>query len=192
MPKNPALEYSAAEPAFLRRIKAGNAALDGRHNVQIPRAKGNAGKGGRLDMGGEEGEDDPVMLDESGNVVTKEEMEVREKGNENVGEDYSVKDEAQGEEPRKAKDVDGVVSSGFGRKRKAVKVVEAGEGEPSETSKSDGDDKEGPAKSLKDSTKDLKDVVTTQKDDARKQTAVVPATKKGKRKKLKLSFDEAD
>ncbi|KAK5947537.1 hypothetical protein PMZ80_001689 [Knufia obscura] len=194
MPKKPALEYSAAEPAFLRRIKAGNAELDGRHNVQIPRARGNAGKGGRLDMGGDDGEDDPVMLDESGNVVTKEEMDAKEARVDEertvVGPDVGAKEGTEAEEERKVKDVEGGVSSGFGKKRKAVKVI--GDDDAAEASRDDQDGLNEPTKSLTESTKDLKDVVATQKDDAKKEAAAGPTMKKGKRKKLKLSFDDAD
>lgn len=195
MPKNPALEYSASEPAFLRRLKAGNAALDGRHNVQIPRARGGAGKGGRLDMGGDEGEDDPVMLDEGGNVVTKDEMEAREKEVDGEGEDVAeqgadVKEAVEVEEKRQAKHAEQSVSSGFGKKRKAVKVV--GDDEPNPKPEIDADEANEPAKTLKESTKDLKDTVAQQKDDANREAAAAPATKKGKRKKLKLSFDETD
>jgi len=145
-------------------------------------------------MGGVEGEDDPIMIDEGGNVVTMEEMEGR--GKEKDGEDDGSAQnggEVEGETPageeREHRVKDGVgVSSGFGRKRKAVKVV--GEDDQAETL--DEQDDDGPAKSLKDSTKDLKDAVAQQKDDAKKETATVPTTKKGKRKKLKLSFEEPE
>ncbi|KAK5955486.1 hypothetical protein OHC33_003125 [Knufia fluminis] len=193
MPKKPALEYSAAEPAFLRRIKAGKAALDGRHNVQIPRARGNAGKGGRLDMGGDEGEDDPVMLDESGNVVTKEEIEAKDDKTEGASAlegNGDVTEGVQAEEERKIKDVEGGVSSGFAKKRKAVKVI--GDDEAAELLNGNQGGVDEHTKSLKESTKDLKDVVTTQKDDAKKEAAASSSTKKGKRKKLKLSFDDDD
>ena len=146
-------------------------------------------------MDGVEGEDDPVMIDEEGNVVTKEEFEGREK--EKSGEEDGsarnggeVEEETQVGEEREHRVKDGVsVSSGFGRKRKAVKVV--GDDNQAETL-NEQDDEDEPAKSLKDSTKDLKDAVAQQKDDAKKEAAAVPTTKKGKRKKLKLSFEELE
>ena len=202
MPKQQPLEYDAHVPAFLHRLKTGHAALDGRHNVQIPRARGNAGKSGRLNMHGEEGEDDPVMLDESGNVVSKEEMErletaEKDEKNGEASNDVatnSTNQEAEGhtnDADRRTKEDTVNVSSGFGKKRKAVKVVAEDEEGAKQTVASD-DDANEPVKSLKESTKDLHDVVAEGKEQAKKEIGTNGTAKKGKRKKVKLSFDEPE
>lgn len=147
-------------------------------------------------MGGEEGEDDPVMLDERGDVVTKEEMEARAK--EPHGKEEALVDERDeageageaDQEKREAKQAEHGVSSGFGKKRKAVRVV--GGDDLQSKPEVEVDEEDGPTKSLTESTEDLKDMVPQQRDDARKEATAAPAMKKGKRKKLKLSFDEAD
>lgn len=194
MPKAQPLQYQAAEPAFLRRLKAGNAALDGRHNVQIPRARGNMGVNDRLNMKGEEGEDEPLVVDEDGNVVSRDEVERMERagGDEDgrtaveEGNMAGTKEEERvGGDVQRRADEDGKVSSGFGKKRKAVKVV--GEtGRDDLDSGRDVDDEDEKVKSLQDSTKDLNTLVAKGKEDARKEEA----GKKTKRKKIKLSFDD--
>jgi len=198
MPKNPSLEYQASEPAFLRRLKAGHAALDGRHNVQIPRARGGVGRNDRLKMDGDEGDDDPIMLDESGNVVSKEDMEAMSKPESDVDAkpnsgEGTVMESLNVKPATKHQPTDTNVTSGFGRKRKAVKVVGPEEEEKPDRSTEDGDDGgEGPVKSIKESTKDLRDVVEQNKEEAKKDTATGKGSKKGKRKKVKLSFDEPE
>lgn len=193
MPKAQPLEYQAAEPAFLRRMKANHLALNGRHNVQIPRATGGMGMNDRLNMKGEDGDDEPLVVDENGNVVSKEEVERMEgeQGNEEdgkVGGDKSGDGKVdQTEDLVKRPDEDGKVSSGFAKKRKAVKII-------AQDAKDDVDEKEKSVeadeqvKSLKDSTKDLKSVVAQGKEDAKKEEP----GKKSKRKKIKLSFDEPE
>lgn len=170
-------------------MKANHLALDGRHNVQIPRARGGMGVNDRLNMKGEDGDDEPLVVDEDGNVVSKEEVE-RMEGEKDDGEEGKVsdgKDRDQMENLVKRPDDDAKVSSGFGKKRKAVKVI-------AEDAKDDVDEKEKNAetdeqvKSLKDSTKDLKSVVAQGKEDAKKEEP----GKKTKRKKIKLSFDEPE
>lgn len=197
MPKNQPIEYEAAEPAFLRRLKAGNAGLDGRHNVQIPRARGGMGKNGRLDMQGEDGEDDPVMLDEAGNVVSKEEMENLEKETEAEKLDDSVKQTTDGHRSKEDEETgiketkDSNVTSGFGKKRKVAKVV--GESDPNEShDQKEEATSEEPVKSLNESTQDLKSVVTRNKESANQEVTNTAGVKKGKRKKIKLSFDELE
>lgn len=219
MPKTQPLEYQASEPAFLRRLKAGHAALDGRHNAQIPRAHARMGASDRLNMKGEDGDDDPVVLDEDGNLVSREEMQaMRDASSTGAAADQttSANDNHDGQRATDTKQADdkardatnqrprgGHVTSGFGRKRKMAKIIGSegeGEGQNGETSAKTGRvDKDhdaqgdGPVKSLKDSTKDLRDVVTRNKENAtttKKDDAGV--AKKTKRKKIKLSFDEPD
>jgi hypothetical protein len=127
MPKAQALEYEAQVPAFLQRMKQGNAALDGRHNVRIPRVYGARGKQGRLNMTGEEGEDDPVILDENGNAISKDDMEALKQSKVEDEIEPEFKSETQAKstdlseaDGRRSKgDVENV-TSGFGKKRKAV------------------------------------------------------------------------
>lgn len=191
MPKAQGLEYEAQVPAFLQRLKQGHATLDGRHNVQIPRAHGTRGKQGRLNMTGEEGEDDPVVLDESGNTISKDEMEALKRDEAEVGakSDSAIDDQIAtanlDESDGHALKVDSQnVSSGFGKKRKAIKVV-------GENGGSDGETKEGAntasVKSLRKSTQDLQHVVSQNKENTKKE-----GTKKAKKKKVKLSFDEPE
>ena len=131
------------------------------------------GRNSRLDM---QGEDDPLMLDEYGNEISKEEMKELEKTKEEI---EAKPDKWVVDEPERK--VDDKVSSGFGNKRKAVKVVgdEKVEGEEEDESKV--------TESLQKSTKDLKSVVSEGKEKAKKDTDA-----KKKRKKVKLSFDEPD
>ena len=191
MPKAQALEYEAQVPAFLQRMKQGHAALDGRHNVQIPRAYGARGKQGRLNMTGEEGEDDPVMLDENGNMLSKDDMEALKR--EVPDEEISPKSESE-VQPKLTGAVDtggrqtrgdfDDVNSGFGKKRKAIKVLgeEGGNDEAAEERTS-----AAPLKSLKESTKDLQQVVAQNTESAKTEV-----NKKAKKKKVKLSFDEPE
>lgn len=194
MPKAQPLEYQHAEPAFLRRLKAGNAALDGRHHVQIPRARGGMGVNDRLNMKGEEGDDEPLVVDEDGNVVSKEEVERMEgekdridaKDGNDASDGKTETPDAKDDTTRKA-DEDGKVSSGFGKKRKAVKVIAEDARDDAYVDEKDHKS-EDQVKSLKESTKDLNDVVSKGKEDAKKEEI----GKKAKRKKIKLSFDEPE
>lgn len=188
MPKVQALEYEANEPAFLRRLREGNAALDGRHNVQIPRARGGIGKNARLNMQGEDGEDDPVMVDESGNVVLKEDFNASEKAEKEKGkddiDDHSTENDRQKADSQ-AHTEDKNVHSGFGKKRKAAKIV----GE--QTNDLSGDEATSNVKTLKESTTQLEDVVAQNREVAKKNAETASTTKK-KKKKIKLAFDGED
>jgi len=120
------LHYEKQEPAFLRKLRGEH---DGeRHNVQIARPKKD-----RLKTTDED--DGPTIVDESGEVVSREEYEAMTGGN-GAG-DYSVDGGATGsakdvieaeqsaekekanERPEKQK----VADIGGPRKRKAVKVI---------------------------------------------------------------------
>src|SRR3978361_1484798 len=68
------LQYDKREPAFLRKLKGEFGGLDGRHNVQIARPKKD-----RLKTGDDD-EDEPVILDEQGERIEKEEVDRRLKG----------------------------------------------------------------------------------------------------------------
>lgn len=196
MPKAQPLEYNSTLPPFLQRLKANNLALDGRHNVQIPRARAGVGSvNDRLNMKGEEGEDEPIVVDENGEVVSREEMERMEKGEDGDANDQgeqggetTVDGGGEAEENgEKLKNTE-KVSSGFGKKRKVAKViVEDGDANVN-AEEDDGPDTTEPIKSLEESTKDLKSVVGKGKEDAKKEDS----GKKTKRKKIKLSFDEPE
>ena len=64
------MHYEKQEPAFLRRIRAQNAGLDGRHNVQIARPQKD-----RLNVKGGDDDDAPAIVDENGEDVSKEDLE---------------------------------------------------------------------------------------------------------------------
>ncbi|KAJ9656455.1 hypothetical protein H2198_004914 [Neophaeococcomyces mojaviensis] len=198
MPKNPGLEYQASEPAFLRRLKAGHAALDDRHNVQIPRARGGGGRNDRLKMDGDEGEDDPIMLDETGNEVSKEDMEAMRKPEAtadsklHTGEGIAT-DDVEAKPVTEHKPTDANVASGFGKKRKAAKVIGDDGEQKLDHLAGDGNDAEDvPVKSMKRSTKDLQAAVEQNKEEAKRAATEGTAAKKGKRKKVKLSFDDPE
>lgn len=184
MPKAHPPEYQANEPAFIRRMREGNAALDGRHNVQLPRARGGVGKNTRLNMHGEEGEDDPIVIDESGNIISKDHVEALKKPNNEKEKFDSGKSEHFEEEAQPSVQA-ASVSSGFGKKRKAAKIVGEDLHNPNEA--------EGAieVKSLKESTRELEGVVTANKQDA-KNDSEKSVTAKKKKKKIKLAFDEED
>lgn len=171
------LEYNKQEPAFLRKLRGEYGGLDGRHNVQIARPKKDRLKTGDGD------EDDPVIVDEQGELVGKEEFERRQKqgvdSTEQAGVD-EVKDDddATGKEQLSERQkVTEIGSSGTLKKRKAAKVVGA---------EDDDGDKEGEATSSTIEKENKKGGVET----AAKKKDVGAAKKKGK--KIKLSFDEPE
>ena len=166
------LEYDKHEPAFLRRMRGEYGGLDGRHNVQIARPKKD-----RLKTGDDD--DDPVIVDEQGELVEKSEFERRQK----QGGDHdqqsgveAVKDDAEAIAKEQQSDRQKVTEIGGMRKRKAVKVIGAEDDDADKVSAAtelriEKEEKEGEVKAVK-------------KKDA-------GATKK-KGKKIKLSFDEPE
>jgi hypothetical protein len=181
------LQYNKQEPAFLQRLKGEYVGQDGRQNYQAPRPKRD-----RLKAGDED--DDPVILDEQGEMVGKEEFERRMKGEDvgessrgdgdakpsegdNEGETGNVESESLGVKNSERQKVTEVGGSAGSKKRKAAKVVggdedqEAGPPDPSRrASNIKGADDEAVVLKNKDPT----------------------VTKKKKGKKIKLSFDEPD
>lgn len=149
-------------------------------------------------MDDDEGGDEPVMLDESGNVVSKEDVERMGKPeSEGVARpelvEGSVVEGGETEKVSESKRSDGNVSSGFGRKRKVVKVV-GDEGVEQPRRQEDGEENNDaePVKSIGESTKDLRNAVEQNKEGVKKASESGAATRKGKRKKVKLSFDEPE
>jgi hypothetical protein len=179
-PKN--LTYDKTQPAFLQRLKAEYAG--DRNNVQFARPSKS-----RLKTGDAE-EDEPMMVDERGERVSREEWEgmvrrEREKGKEgeDEGEDgkgsseegkkdrINVEEKGDGEGPREKNEVRGkqkVAEVGGPKKRKVVKVVGDGDG--------DDEDHERLKESTEVADKDTKDATKPKK----------------KAKKIKLSFDGPD
>ncbi|KAK4939171.1 hypothetical protein LTR10_020470 [Elasticomyces elasticus] len=148
--------------------------LDGRHNVQIARPKKD-----RLKTGDDD--DDPVIVDEQGELVGKEEFERRQKQDEDPGQQPGVEtekddDEATGkEQPSERQKVTEIGNPGNLKKRKAAKVVGA---------EDDAGGEVGTATESKTKKEEKGDFRATQKKDA-------GATKK-KGKKIKLSFDDPE
>lgn len=181
------LQYNKQEPAFLRRLKGEYVGQDGRQNYQAPRPKRD-----RLKAGDED--DDPVILDEQGEMVGKEEFERRMKGDD-VGEssrdgqdakpsEEDHKGEAGNDEPdsltvkvSERQKVTEIGNSAGSKKRKVGKVV--GGDEDQETGRPDPSKTASNVKGA-----DSEAVVPKNKDPT--------VAKKKKAKKIKLSFDEPD
>jgi hypothetical protein len=179
------LEYNKQEPAFLRKLRGEYGGLDGRHNVQIARPKKD-----RLKTG-DDGEDDPVIVDEEGETVDKAEFERRMKQGEDQQPDGSAADDGEGitnrttegehegqstEERQKVTEIGG--SSMHAKKRKIGKVV-GREGE-------EGYDQKDPVEIKSTNQKEKAD------NDSKTSRKNGPAVPKKKGKKIKLSFDEPD
>jgi hypothetical protein len=180
------LQYNKQEPAFLRRLRGDYVGQDGRQTYQAPRPKRDRLKAGDDD-------DDPVIVDEQGETVAKEDFERRVNGDDPGGTSTTTnlsEDEAKGElehsrngtenleaknhERQKVSEVGGSAAS---KKRKVGKVV--------------GGDEDLQESVLRDSKSASKlsgpgdeAVVSKNKD--------ITAAKKKKGKKIKLSFDEPD
>lgn len=173
------LQYDKQEPTFLRRLKGQFSGLDGRHNVQIARPKKD-----RLKTGDDD-EDDPVILDETGEKIEKAEFEKRMKGGEDETEaavDGSGRERTETNEQVDAKQAERQKvaeigsSSSNAKKRKAGKVI--------------GGDEENERDQV---DRSLEPATST----SHGGTIKTPSTKqnpvpKKKGKKIKLSFDDAE
>lgn len=167
------LEYEKQEPSFLRKLREQHGGP--RNNVQFARPKKD-----RLKMG-DEGEDDPVIVDETGEDVAKDVWEERLR---KVKEGDSVGDGQQpdGKEKQPAvadhdasRDKQRTVEIGAAKKRKAAKVI------ADEHDNRDAGDKGSTTTSL------------NIEDDAAKQALNdIPSKPKKKAKKIKLSFDDPE
>ena len=173
------LHYDKQEPSFLRKLKGQFGEGDGRHNVQIARPK-------RDRLKTADDDDDPLIVDEQGETVEKEEYERRLKGEDpeelrdgisatvTEGSVFKAAEDAGQHERQKLSEIGGIST----KKRKVGKIVgveEEVEDQKSSAAKSAGTGVDQPQKSsnkmvVKDST----------------------ASKKKKAKKIKLSFDEPD
>lgn len=172
------LEFTKQEPAFLRKLREQHGGP--RNNVQAPRPKKD-----RLRTGDDD-EDEPVILDESGENVAKEDWEgmlKREKDGEaadGVNEGDEGSEQKAGESTTNSanagvREAQKVAEIGAAKKRKVGKVIGEQEGE---------DDSSG--KRTSDAAK------STSEQSSKPQTGSITAKAKKKAKKIKLSFDEPD
>jgi Domain of unknown function (DUF4604) len=168
------LTYDKKQPAFLQRLKAEYAG--DKNNVQFARPNKS-----RLKTG-DEGEDDPAIVDETGESVGREvweEMLRKEKEGDREGKgdgaaaevkEAEAKDEMAREESR-----DGsrqkVAEVGAGKKRKVVKVI--GDGRVNESSRTQGFSE-----------------THGEKEGGQKAKGEDSAKLKKRAKKIKLSFDD--
>ena len=173
------LEYDKHEPSFLRKLRGEYGGLDGRHNVQIARPKKDRLKTGDGD------EDEPVILDEAGQIVEKSDFERRLRGDAGTDPDKQpsleeLKDESEvggeNEQQSERQKVTEIGGPPHVKKRKAGKVVVDEQDEPDEKVAASGG-----AKNEK-TTNDNGGIKDTKRKD--------PPKKKGK--KIKLSFDDAE
>jgi len=106
------LSYDTTLPPFLARLQANNSSRDGRHEYDVARPK-------KARNAEEDAEAEPVVFDEeTGETLTKEEWETREKG-----EEVAVAEKAEGETTKDGTDKNTVAAIGLNKKRKVGKVV---------------------------------------------------------------------
>lgn len=167
------LEYEKQEPSFLRKLREQHGGP--RNNVQFARPKKD-----RLKMG-DDGEDDPVIVDETGEDVAKDVWEERLRKDKEVvslgdGQEPDGKEQQPGVSDHNAsRDKQRTAEIGAAKKRKAAKVI------------ADEDDNRDAGD--KDSTRAS---VNTGDDTAKKRPKATPAKPKKKAKKIKLSFDDPE
>jgi len=179
------LHYNKQEPAFLRRLKGEYGGQDGRQNYQAPRPKRD-----RLKAGDED--DDPVIVDEQGETVGKEEFERRMRGD--AGE--APEDRGGATTPK-----EGNHGGGTGDEELEVPAVKGGERQKvteiagsAATKKRKVGKVVGGDEDLEDAAQDVSRSASATK--GKDDKAVVPTSKestmakKKKGKKIKLSFDE--
>lgn len=135
-PKN--LSYDTTLPPFLQKLQnnydRGVEGRDGRHESQLLRARAK-----RPRDADEEAEDEPLYVDEEGNVIDKAKL-VKEEGGEGEKNEEGVGPEEEGSKPDGGKEADGdeskkhgtksdpdarenVVSIGNARKKRKAKVI---------------------------------------------------------------------
>ena len=168
------LTYDKSQPAFLQRLRAEYSG--DRNNVQFARPNKSRLKTGEAE------EDDPTIVDETGEGVSKEDYEEmlrREKEGDTSAPQADASDaagrksrvEARNHAQEGAREMQQVAAVGGGKKRKVGKIV--GEGV-------DNVEATGP--------EDTRTEIT--RDDSKKATTVESTKPKKKAKKVKLSFDE--
>jgi len=106
------LSYDTTLPPFLARLQANNSSHDGRHEYDVVRPK-------KARNAEEDAEAEPVVFDEeTGETLTKEEWETREKG-----EEVAVAEKSEGETTKDGTDKDKMAAIGVNKKRKVGKVI---------------------------------------------------------------------
>ncbi|KAJ9634962.1 uncharacterized protein PV06_08663 [Exophiala oligosperma] len=180
------LHYDKQEPSFLRKLKGQYAGLDGRSNVQIARPKKDRLKTGDGD------EDDPLIVDESGETVEKAEFERRQREgddpelerqpNTENGDDNGQDGKQEQQHQNERQKVTEIGSSANAKKRKVGKVVTSDEVDDRGEVNVDGQSivKKSQRSRLEDP------------DDAEAKSPKKKDQVKKKGKKIKLSFDDAD
>ncbi|KIV93240.1 hypothetical protein PV10_04469 [Exophiala mesophila] len=176
------LHYDKQEPAFLRRLKGQFGGDDGRHNVQIARPK-------RDRLKTADDDDDPLIVDEQGETVAKEEYERRLKG-----EDVDPTAEADGEASKKAPDSQTEQDAGQAERQKVTGIGDskAKKRKVGKVVGGDGQDEVSGPSSVKEQDAGAEKGVASSKEAEKVKGQDAPVTKKKKAKKIKLSFDEPD
>ncbi|KAL6248531.1 hypothetical protein RBB50_004786 [Rhinocladiella similis] len=181
------LHYDKQEPSFLRKLKGEYSDLDGRSNVQIARPKKD-----RLKTGDGE-EDEPLIVDESGETVLKAEFERRQReGSQPQLDERPIEDndDIQGgeqdqqhqQQQSERQKVTEIGSSANAKKRKVGKVVTSDE----------VDDQGAEIEDSRSRTKKAEKSKSEDKDDEGTKSPKKKDQTKKKGKKIKLSFDDAD
>lgn len=177
------LHYDKQEPAFLRRLKGQIGGDDGRHNVQIARPKRD-----RLKTADED--DDPVIVDEQGETVGKEEYERRLKG-----EDADATAMADSEASTKGPDAQTAQDAGQADRQKVTEIGDSKAKKRKVGKIVGGDEEDEVSRPLgakrPDAEKEEKGGAPSTSN-AKVKGQDAPVTKKKKAKKIKLSFDEPD
>ncbi|TGO62841.1 hypothetical protein BOTNAR_0108g00020 [Botryotinia narcissicola] len=175
------LSYNSTLPPFLQRLQSNHASSsDGRHEFTISRPRK------PIDEDAER-ESEPVVFDEvSGETLSKEEWERREKEREEEGGvKESEEGEGEGEGMDKKESAKVAVGIGGSKKRKVGKVI--GGLEDEEIEKGEEEEKSGNKASSKKDTGNQKKSESG-KVGAASKTKPKAAAKKGK--KIKLSFGD--
>ncbi|TGO52128.1 hypothetical protein BCON_0147g00150 [Botryotinia convoluta] len=176
------LSYDSTLPPFLQRLQSNHASSsDGRHEFTISRPRKPVDEDA-------ERESEPVVFDEvSGETLSKEEWERREKEREEGGVKETQEGEGEGEGMDKKENAKMSVGIGGGKKRKVGKVIGGVEDEKNEKEEEEEEEKSGNKSSSKKDTGNQKKSESG-KTGATSKTNPKAAAKKGK--KIKLSFGD--
>ncbi|TGO39462.1 hypothetical protein BHYA_0053g00170 [Botrytis hyacinthi] len=177
------LSYDSTLPPFLQRLQSNHASSsDGRHEFTISRPRK------PIDEDAER-ESEPVVFDEvSGETLSREEWERREKEREEEGGGKET-EEGEGEEIEKKESAKMAVGIGGSKKRKVGKVI--GGLEDEESDKGEEEEKsDNRSSSKKDTGNEKKSEGGKVGATATSKTKPKAAAKKGK--KIKLSFGDDD
>lgn len=199
------LHFTKPLPPFLARLQQGAYAsgpTTSQHHSDPDRHSFSVARPKRARTGEEEAEDEPTFVDEvTGREVTREEYERLVRGDEGVEEEGGKKDEAdggddegEGEEEMKEKEERRrekvAVIGGGGRRRRGVRVVGVeGDVESEEERGKDKDEVRPRTGKYADDKEDVKGKAGEKKGTG-PTIGPVKQAKKGKAKKIKLSFGD--